>query len=723
MNFSKSLTICTLIYAALAVVVCWPFLNSPTQLIMNGDNLLTSWTLGHNLRSLTTNPRDFYNLNYFYPHQNGLTFSDGLFTQTIVALPFYLIFRSLPITYNLLICLSFIAAALAMYALAHHYTRRPLISFIAGLIFGFSTYRLISLDHFQNQLVFWMPLAILFLDKWTKDYRWRDAILCALMFAGQALSSWYNGYFLALFIVFFLAVHARTLWEHRKFSLKQGLVAVALSVAIILPLAWPYIALNREAGATFPIKEPIYYSADFGGYLLPSPFSLLGKLVDKISLTKTRWPENINFIGYSVLIVFALYLWQIHRRKTTHQPLSRIARIYLWGIPLFALLSFGPRLHLFDQRLRIPLPYDLIWRFFPLTHFMRVPGRMAIIVIFCTALGVAFVLAQLFKPIPSPSLVREGNSLSPDKGRVGEGFKTMALFAIAIAFFAESYRINVKNNVLPVPACTPLYQAIADDDSVKAIVEYPIDPTPTKTVVYLYSSACHNKPLFNGYNGYTPPEYASSAETARALSEASIAYLQKLGITHLTFHSQNTDERDAMLIQLQKLPKISSIQTFDLDILAAIDQTKFTNSVVYATDFSSLQLNQFPDEPTRDNLTYRESLDNKDIGGIISTSLEPAGAWRLAFTPDKIQNTLSLSLRGMSSKDKDNEVIELTVTDAVGHTHTTEIIHPSGLTKWDNINIPVSADDPQPLTLKLTFHPQGTTTDRLSLTNLALFLH
>ena len=78
--------------------------------------------------------------------------------------------------YNLVMVLSFIASAFAMYLLAEQLTGSPAAAFVAGLLFGFYPYRFEHYSHFELQMTYCMPLALLALHRFAATARMRDAL-------------------------------------------------------------------------------------------------------------------------------------------------------------------------------------------------------------------------------------------------------------------------------------------------------------------------------------------------------------------------------------------------------------------------------------------------------------------------------------------------------------------------------------------------------------------
>src|SRR5207247_6055146 len=77
-----------------------------------------------------------------------------------------------PVTaYNIALLLSYPLTALATHGLAFALTRRHGSAAMAGLIFGFSPYRVAQLPHLQMLWAFGLPLALLAMHRYVEGGR------------------------------------------------------------------------------------------------------------------------------------------------------------------------------------------------------------------------------------------------------------------------------------------------------------------------------------------------------------------------------------------------------------------------------------------------------------------------------------------------------------------------------------------------------------------------
>ena len=88
-------------------------------------------------------------------------------------------------TYNIVLLLSFLASALALYLLVERLTDpRPRRSSPA-LIFEFYPYRFEHYVHLESLATYFMPLSLLALHNFLSSGRTRDVVIAAVLAAGQ----------------------------------------------------------------------------------------------------------------------------------------------------------------------------------------------------------------------------------------------------------------------------------------------------------------------------------------------------------------------------------------------------------------------------------------------------------------------------------------------------------------------------------------------------------
>src|SRR5262245_56992702 len=191
-----------LAYLAAAVVTTWPLILGPASLLGApsgpGDPFLNLWILGWNLQAFTTNPLSVvtghvFDANIFHPAQGTLAYSDHLLLQSALLVPVYAVTHDVVVCYNVLLIGSLVASALAMHAFVRSVVGSEGGAYLAGLAWGFGSYRFAHLIHLQLQSLYVLPLAFLCLHRVMAGRRSRDVVALGVLAGVQALSSVYYG--------------------------------------------------------------------------------------------------------------------------------------------------------------------------------------------------------------------------------------------------------------------------------------------------------------------------------------------------------------------------------------------------------------------------------------------------------------------------------------------------------------------------------------------------
>jgi len=218
-----------------AAVLLWPQIRQMYSVPDLGDPLFSIWRIGWVFHKLHGDPRPLFSPNIFYPHELTFTYSDSMLLPALTATP--LLFAGLHpvVAYNLATMASFIASGFAMYLLAERLTGSPKAAFVSGLLFGFYPYRFEHYSHFELQMTYCMPLALLALHAFIDTARVRHALTAGLLAAGQLYSSMYYAVFFTLYAGW-VVVHS--VWLRRA-PVRRLIVPALLAGAVAAALAWP----------------------------------------------------------------------------------------------------------------------------------------------------------------------------------------------------------------------------------------------------------------------------------------------------------------------------------------------------------------------------------------------------------------------------------------------------------------------------------------------------
>ena len=277
-------------FCAFAAVLLFPQLRQMDSVPDLGDPLFSIWRFGWVFHKLGGDPRPLFSPNIFHPFPLTLTYSDSMLLPALTTAPFLAAGLHPVVAYNVVLVLSFVASAAAMYWLAWRLTASHAGAFVAGLLFGFYPYRFEHYSHFELQMTYCMPLALVALHRFLQTAKMRDAVLFAVLSAAQLYSSMYYAVFFTLYATALAAVLAMLTRPPIRRMLVPAAIAGVLAIALALPLARTYTAAqlgDREA------ETVAYYSATAADYLRAHPRSATW---GNVSLPG-RMPERALFPG------------------------------------------------------------------------------------------------------------------------------------------------------------------------------------------------------------------------------------------------------------------------------------------------------------------------------------------------------------------------------------------------------------------------------------------
>ena len=194
-----------LLYAALTIGFFWPLLpRLASGLHDRSDTVLNTWIIGWQAHILPIAPLSVFDAPIFHPLHNTLALSEILWPAAPAAVPLALATQAPLLVYNLLFLASFVLAGFGAYLLALHVTGSRPGALLAGIIYAFSPHQFTHLSQLQLLSIGWLPLMLLFLDRFWEQGRPRDGLLLALTMAAQALSAFYYAFQVVLVVGLFL---------------------------------------------------------------------------------------------------------------------------------------------------------------------------------------------------------------------------------------------------------------------------------------------------------------------------------------------------------------------------------------------------------------------------------------------------------------------------------------------------------------------------------------
>jgi hypothetical protein len=526
------------------------------------DALLQSWILAWDVHALTTHPLRLFDANLMYPLERSLAFSDHLLGVLPLFAPVYLLTGSVVAGFNTVVLLSGALAALGGFALAWWWTRRWWPAIVAGALFGFAPLRLSQVGHLQLLTFFWAPWALVFLDRFLRQRRWRDLWAFALFYWLQVLSSFYLGMMMTLAVALYAGYYA--------IAVDRGLLGRALvtrvaafgaaSVVVLLPSHLAYLEVQRAWEAAWTTGAMVGYSADVQSYLsAPALINDLYVLLFR-PVTPVGAHERLLFPG---LVLPALVLLGAFARVhgVAERDVHRARRLFgLIGVIAFV-LSLGPYLVIWGVNTRIPMPYLLFYYVVPGWSAMRVPARFAFLVLLAavplSALG-AQVLAERAAAFGRGTTWRR---LAP----AAVGLTLVGLFLLELG--AKPWPTQAMRSGRDVPE---VYRWLARERP-GPIVEIPV-ALPQHEHDYLYFSTVHWLPTVNGRSSFAPSSHdAAKAVLAELPGPRGREYAAALGLRAIVVHGDrlSREERRRWTIA-ERAGHVRRLAAFGADVVYAV---------------------------------------------------------------------------------------------------------------------------------------------------------
>ncbi len=190
------------------------------------------WWVKHAVFDLHVSP--LYTNFVVYPFTSPLAGHTLALLWGFLSAPFQMIFGLIP-TFNGIIVLSFVLAAVAMHAFVRRHVQRQSIALLAGLIFAFTPAMMqrASVGHLDKLSIFWLPLCLLLWDKVIGTRRWTWAVITGLC----VYLSWLTDFQQAMWTLLLLAPYVvYTLIKPRRHGDTEKSVKLRASVSLWLVL-------------------------------------------------------------------------------------------------------------------------------------------------------------------------------------------------------------------------------------------------------------------------------------------------------------------------------------------------------------------------------------------------------------------------------------------------------------------------------------------------------
>jgi hypothetical protein len=507
LRFFRSAAIAAFFVGA-TVILTWPqatFLRS--GIADHFDPLFSTWRLAWPALQFARAPLALFDANIHHPLPNTFAYSDAsLFAGTLVV---PLLWGGVhPIlVYNLVLLGSIAFSGFCAYLLARALTAHTPAALVAGVAYGFWTYRIDHYMHLELQGTFWIPLMLLAIHRTIERPRLKSGVAAGLLLVGQALTTWYYAAYLAPFAAIVAAVllapgPERPPAARRAFA---ALAAGAAVAAVLLALYMMPFAAARTSVGQRDIGDVLHYSAQPQHYLAAHPSNRVFGWTAGFGLS-----ERFLFPGL-VALVFAL--------AGAWPPLDRVRIAYV----LAGLFAFEASLGVNG------FTYPIAWSLMPFWQAFRVTARFDVLVQLSIAVLAAFGVRRVLLHLRTPRL---------------QGCVAAALVALALIEYSSH-----DMGLVRLPDRVPwLYRWLRQQPPI-AILELPLptmdDLGSSRDSLYMYLSLFHGQQLANGYSAFLPREYEAMVHAMRQFpSRRSIRHLRRRGVDYVIVHKQFFGERE-----------------------------------------------------------------------------------------------------------------------------------------------------------------------------------
>jgi hypothetical protein len=530
-----------LAYALLALAWAAPSSLVPTERVPNlGDPLHLGWVVAWDAHQLVRRPWALFESNSFYPYPHSLAFADHLLPEAVLVAPVFWATGNAVLAYNVAVVLALTLSAMALFLLAREVGLSATAAFLGGLVYAFNSFTQHEVARVHVLNVQWWPLALVFLDRFARQGRARDAAALAGFLLLQALS----GTYYLVYTLLVAPVWMATAWlAVRRRPSGRELRALALSCALAGGVAalvlWPYAAQFRAMG----FEKSWAGGADLLSFVSPGPRSWLWAGFTWPGV-RSELPHFVGLVG-GTLMVGGAALTLSGRVGPRARPIAVTALV---TAAAGVALALGPLVHA-GGRLLGPGPYGVLYRVLPVMRGMAGPERVGILAILGGAVLAALAAHALLSLLP-------------------RWWRMLAAAALIVLLPLEHWSRPRPPGVVPAGGDVPPVYSWLAADGTGPVVELPVYPFRARRLwaAYLYFSTYHWRPIPLGRTSFYPPAHEWLAWGLRDFPDAlSLAFLDRLALRTVVVHPRIWDEaeRPGRLAAVAGETRLALRQAFD----------------------------------------------------------------------------------------------------------------------------------------------------------------
>lgn len=534
----------------LAVALTYPltFKIDRVGRLNTGDGQFSLWNIAWVAHALTTDPKNLFNANIFYPHQDTLAYSESNILNGAIGIPVWLATSNPFATHNFVVLLGFVASFLSAYALARYLTGSRGAALLCAIAYAYCPFVFARMAHVQLLMTFGIPLSLLALHRLIDRPTLPRAGALGAALIAQALACAYYGIFTGLTIglgVIYYAV-SRGLWRSRRYWMAV-LFAAALTIVALLPFFKPYLDVQADFGFVRQLDEAETFSADWRAWLASSSYAHRWMLA-----LMGHWNE-VLFPGFITTILGLTGIWlglrdkpiesaprptplpgvmvpvalrsqsgdaldlasSAPRGEGEREPTRETTIFYTMLGAIFFWASFGPKAGL----------YTALYYTIPVFSFLRAPARFGIMI----ALALAVLMAIAVRDLLARTAAR-----------------TATIVVASLGCLLAAELTTVPLILVEAEKPDPAYRLLATAPQ-GALVELPFfyrRPDFPRHAEYMLMSTYHWQPLINGYSDHIPMDFREIAVPLSSFpSTEAFKLLHQRRTRYVAFHWRFYDQR------------------------------------------------------------------------------------------------------------------------------------------------------------------------------------
>nr|WP_192772779.1 DUF2079 domain-containing protein [Plantactinospora soyae] len=412
----------------------WLDPNGRAITVNSSDQALFEWLLAYGAHALSHGQNPFFTDLVNSPDGVNLAVNTSVTVYAVVFAPLtYLI--GPPATFLVVLTANLAGTAFGWYwLLSRHLVRSTPAAVLGGLFIGFAPGMVAHANGHLNWSAGWVaPMLLWGVLRLRQPGRWlRNGLLLGVLVAVAFSIAAEGLFFTALACGVFLGTwaldrgrraEARALLPN--FLRGLGVTAVVAFALLAYPLWMHFLGPQRFHGTGF---DPVIHAEDIAAYGAYPQRTLAGLVGLDTSLAPNPTEEN-SFLGLPLLVLAVACFGLLWRRA---DPVRR-ATLRALGVTalVFTVLSWGPRVKIFETHTDIPLPYSLLGHL-PVFN-AALPSRLALVVAPVVGLLLAHAV-DLLRSVPLSRRARTG---------------WLAAFAVALLPLLPTTLLTVHRDPVP----------------------------------------------------------------------------------------------------------------------------------------------------------------------------------------------------------------------------------------------------------------------------------